>query len=222
LNLINNEHLFISGTTRKNNLKGVKYMNMENYQPRGLSRQQKGMLIAGALMLVLAFSVLLAENMALKAQIEVGEVIPVSDQREWGATIYMRVYRSGFLLSEEAYHNVITNAGRTALRGHIGDSAVAEWNYLAIGNGTGGGVGSTTLVDEFSRYQGVYAVVGSYNFTITFEWTAGNFSGETITECGVLNAAAAGTLLNYDDSFSRGPLQATDSLEVIVNFQVGS
>jgi hypothetical protein len=198
-------------------------MNMENhYQPRGLSRQQKGMLVAGALMFMLAFSALLAENMALRERIEVYEVVQINDVRDWGATIYMRVYRDGVLLSEEAYHNVITNAARTALRGHIGDSAVAEWNYLAIGTGTGGGVGSTTLQTEYSRYQGAYATAGSYNFTITFEWTAGNFSGQTITECGVLNAAASGTLLNYDDSFSRGPLQSTDSLEVIVNFQVGS
>ena len=156
-----------------------------------------------------------------RLQLEIGEVIPVT-QREWGATIYMNVYRDGVLLSQEAHHNVITNAARTALRGHIGDTAVAVWDYLAIGTGSGGGVGSTTLVTEYDRDQGTYATVGSYNFTITFEWTAGNFSGQTITECGVLNAAAAGTLLNYDDSFSRGPLQSTDSLEVVVNFQVGS
>ena len=154
-------------------------------------------------------------------QAQVDDVIPIND-RDWGATLYMRVWRQGVLLSEEAHHNVITNAARTALRGHIGDSAVAVWNYLAIGTSTGGGVGSTTLENEYSRYQGTYATVGSYNFTITFTWTAGNFSGQTITECGVLNAAAAGTLLNYDDSFSRGPLQSTDSLEVTVNFQVGS
>jgi hypothetical protein len=154
-------------------------------------------------------------------RLERGELIPLNS-RDWGATIYMAWYRSGALLSEEAHHNVITNAGRTALRGHIGDTAVAVWDYLAIGTGTGGGVGSTTLETEFAREQGTYATVGSYNFTITYEWGPGNFSGQTITELGVLNAAAAGTLLNYDDSFSRGPLQSTDSLEVTVNFQVGS
>lgn len=155
-------------------------------------------------------------------QLELGETIPVNDAREWGATIYMTVIRADGSMETQAFHNVITNAGRTALRGHIGDSAVAEWNYLAIGTGSGGGVGSTTLVTEYSRYQGAYATVGSYNFTISFTWTAGNFSGQTITECGVLNAAAVGTLLNYDDSFSRGPLQASDELQVTVNFQVGS
>lgn len=153
---------------------------------------------------------------------EIQDIIPFNDiDVEEGATIYFNVYRDGELISTQAYHNVITNAGRVALRGHIGDSAVAVWDYIAIGNSTGGGVGSTTLEEELFREQGTYATAGSYNFTITYEWAAGTFNGETITECGVLNAAAAGTLLNYDDSFSR-TLESTDSLEVIVNFQVGS
>lgn len=161
-----------------------------------------------------------AELNNLRLQIE--DKIPFSDNDEgWGATFYFRVYRSGVLLSEEQNHNVITNAGRIALRGHIGDTTVAIWDYIAIGTGSGGGVGSTTLVTEVFRSQGTYATAGSYNFTITYEWAAGTFSGEIITEAGVLNAAAAGTLLNYDDSFSR-TLQSTDSLEVVVNFQVGS
>jgi hypothetical protein len=181
---------------------------------------------AGLLMMALLLSTVgfmaFQQQRITQLEAEIGEIIPINDARDWGATIYMNIYRDGALLSQEAYHNVITNAARTALRGHIGDTPVAVWDYLAIGTGTGGGVGSTTLQTEYSRYQGTYATVGSYNFTITFEWTEGNFSGQTITECGVLNAAAAGTLLNYDDSFSRGPLQSTDSLEVIVNFQVGS
>jgi hypothetical protein len=156
-----------------------------------------------------------------RLRLEMGEILPFSGNMVQGATIYMNVYRDGVLISEEAYHNVITNAGRTALRGHIGDTPVAVWDYIAIGTGTGGGVGSTTLITEAFRAQGTYATVGSYNFTITYEWPATTFSGETITECGVLNSNSGGTLLNYDDSFSR-TLQSTDSLEVVVNFQVGS
>jgi hypothetical protein len=178
-------------------------------------------LVIAALLIATAGVIVYQQGRINDLQLEIGELIPLNS-RDWGATIYTAWYRSGVLLSEEAHHNVITNAGRTALRGHIGDTAVAVWDYIGIGTGTGGGVGSTTLETEYDRDQGVYATVGSYNFTITFEWGAGNFSGQTITELGVFNAAAAGTLLNYDDSFSRGPLQSTDSLEVIVNFQVGS
>lgn len=154
--------------------------------------------------------------------VELSEVLPINEGKEWGATIYMRVYRSGVLLGEESHQNVITNAVRSALRGHIGDTALAVWDYIAIGTGTGGGAGSTALETEYSRYQGTYATVGSYNFTITFTWTAGNFSGQTITEYGLLNAAAAGTLFNYNDDFSRGPLGVDDSLQVTVNVQIGS
>jgi len=180
-----------------------------------------GLFIMGLLITTLGLTLVQqAEINNLRLQIE--DKIPFSDKdKDWGATIYFRVYRSGVLLAEEQHHNVITNAGRTALRGHIGDTPVAVWDYIAIGTGSGGGVGSTTLVTEAFRAQGTYAIAGSYNFTITYEWAAGTFSGETITEAGVLNAAAAGTLLNYDDGFSR-TLQSTDALEVIVNFQVGS
>lgn len=159
-----------------------------------------------------------AEINELHLQIE--DKIPFSDN-DWGAIFYFNVYRSGILLSSEQHHNVITDAGRIALTGHIGDTALAVWDYIAIGTGTGGGTGSTTLETEVFRSQGTYAYIASFNFTITYEWAAGTFSGETITETGVLNAAAAGTLLNYDDNFSR-VLQDTDSLEVVVNFQVGS
>ena len=156
-----------------------------------------------------------------RLRLEIEDIIRLNDFKDAGATFYFNVYRDGELIASESHHNVITNAARGVLRGHIGDTPVAVWDYIAIGTGTGGGVGSTTLVSEAFRAQGTYATVGSYNFTITYEWPATTFDGETITECGVLNAAAAGTLLNYDDSFSR-TLESTDSLEVVVNFQVGS
>jgi len=139
------------------------------------------------------------------------------------ATVYWLVNYEGsadFTLAHSG-HNVITNAGRTALRGHIGDTAVAVWDYIAIGESSGGDATSTTLVSESFRAQGTYATVGSYNFTITYTWTAGTFAGETITEAGVLNAAASGTLLSYQD-FTGITLQSGDSLQVQFMFQVGS
>lgn len=186
-------------------------------------RKQKALVgLLLACLLVGTFGII-ANQQARIEQLELEAVIPtINDTRDWGATIHMRTYRDGFLLSEEVYHNVITNAARSALRGHIADSTIDVWNYMAIGTSTGGDAASTTLVSEYSRYQGAYATVGSYNFTLIFTWTAGNFSGQTITEFGVFNDATTGTMLNYDDSFSRGPLQATDSLQVTANFQIGS
>lgn len=180
-----------------------------------------GLLIVGLLIGTIGIMAY-QQNLISTLQLQIDDIIPINDKRDWGATIYMTIYRSGVFVSSEAYHNVITNAARAALRGHIGNSTLAVWNYLAIGTGSGGGVGSTTLETEFSRYLGEFTLVGSYNFTISFTWTPSNFSGQTITECGVFNDATTGILLNYDDSFSRGPLLGTDTLEVTVNFQVGS
>lgn len=178
-----------------------------------------GLLLVGLLIMAVGYT-LVQQGEINNLREEIGDILPFSDE-DWGATFYFKVYRSGVLLAEEQHHNVITDAGRSALRGHIGDTALAVWDYIAIGTGSGGGTGSTTLETEVFRAQGTYATVDSFNFTITYEWAAGTFSGEIITETGVLNAAAAGDLLNYDDNFSR-ELQDTDSLEVIVNFQVGS
>lgn len=182
--------------------------------------RKKNVLVGLLVVCLLASTIGLVFQEARIQRLERGDIIPFNDG--WGATIHIEIYRSGLLLSEEVHHNVITNAARSALRGHIADSTLAVWNYLAIGTGTGGDATSTTLVTEYSRYQGTYTTVGSYNFTISFTWTAGNFSGQTITEIGVFNDATAGTMLNYDDSYSRGPLLATDSLQVTANFQVGS
>lgn len=154
--------------------------------------------------------------------IELNENIPISNTRDWGATITFSVYRDNSLISEETHHNLITDAGRSALRGHIADTTVNVWKYIAIGTSTGGGTGSTTLVSEYLRAIGVYATVGSFNFSLIFTWTEGNFSGQTITEYGLFNDPTTGTMLSYGDDFSRGPLLADDTLEIIVMFQIGS
>lgn len=155
-------------------------------------------------------------------QVQLDEVLDINKPRDWGATIYMTVTHADGSFDTQAFHNIIPDAARSALRGHIADSALAVWNYIAIGTSTGGGTGSTTLESEFLRAQAVYAIVGSFNFTLTFTWTEGNFSGQTITEYGVFNDPTTGTILSYDDNFSRGPLTADDTLQVIVNFQIGS
>lgn len=116
-------------------------------------------------------------------------------------------------------HNVITNAGKNQIRDQIGGTAGAAFDYIAIGTGSGGGVSSTALVTEFTRQQGTYAEPVDYNWTITYTFGAGTFSGTTITEAGCLNAAASGTLLNYQD-FTGITLQSGDSLQVQFEFMV--
>jgi len=116
-------------------------------------------------------------------------------------------------------HNVITNVGKDAIRDQIGGTATGAFHHLAIGTGSGGGVGSTTLVTEFARAEGTYAEPVSYNFTITYTWIAGSFSGQTITEAGCLNLASGGILLNYQD-FTGITLTAADSLQVEFEFMI--
>lgn len=136
----------------------------------------------------------------------------------WGATVYW--YKNGnFVYSE---HNVITNAARTALRPYIGDTAGSPFKYVAVGTGSGGGAGSTQLQSQYStRGSGTYATVGSYNFTITYEFLAGFFSGQTITEAALFDQASDGVMFNYQD-FTGITLNSGDSLEVVFNVQVGS
>lgn len=187
-----------------------------------MNRQEKlvGALLIMALISTVGFMVYQqAQIHDLRVQLE--EVIPLGENPDWGATYYVKVLRDGVVIYENAAHNVICNAGRSALRGHIANISIAEWEYVAIGTGTGGGVASTTLESEAFRALALYATVGSYNFTLIATWGAGTFSGQTITEYGVFNDPTTGTLLSYQDDFSR-TLESTDTLIVTVNFQVGT
>jgi len=162
-----------------------------------------------------------SEIHTLRLQLDEQITMNQGESSDWGATYYISVIREGVVIFEKSAHNLITNAGRMALRGHIANITLAVWEYIAIGTGTGGGVASTTLETEVFRALGLYTTVGSYNFTLTKTWPEGTFSGQTITEYGVFNDPTTGTLLSYQDDFSR-TLEDTDELQVIVNFQIGS
>lgn len=120
-------------------------------------------------------------------------------------------------------HNTITIAGLNATTENIGKDNMDGFDFVAVGTGTGGDNTSTTLQTQYStRGAGTYtrdeAQVG--NWTINYLFAAGFFGGETITETGVFNASTGGTLLNYQDGFSKGPLSASDSLNVTFYFNI--
>lgn len=172
-------------------------------------------------------ALVMQQNQINHLQYQIDELIKLDDEKanaglDYSAHVYYIVRRAGTIVFAEDDPNVITDAGRTALRPYIGDTAGASFDYIEVGTGSGGGSGSTALVTPFStRGAGTYATVGSFNFSITFQFTAGFFDGETITETGCFNAITGVTLLSYDDSFSR-QLFAADDLTVIFMFQVGS
>jgi hypothetical protein len=130
-----------------------------------------------------------------------------------------------------AEHNTMCNIGLNETRNMIADQTYVNNNastnafrYINIGTGSGGGASSTNLTTLFDCQVGTFAEVSGVvgNWTLTYTWTAGAFSGETITEAGVSDIAlsdGSAIILNYQD-FTGITLQSTDSLQVQFMFQV--
>lgn len=145
------------------------------------------------------------------------------------ATVYW--YKNDVLVWAE--HNVITNVGLNYTRHLLCDQTWVNNNattnafrWMAIGTGSGGGASSTNLTTLFDSQIATFAEVGgvSGNFTMTYTWAAGSFSGQTITEAGMFDIAAsnaAAIMLNYQD-FTGIVLQSTDSLQLQFMFQISS
>lgn len=125
-------------------------------------------------------------------------------------------------------HNLITNIGKLFVCDMLGNYSTVSGSdnnsqYLAIGTGSGGGVGDTTLQTEAFRAAATYAEPVAYNYTISYTWPAGTFSGEAITEAGTFTTNTGGgdndIMLNYQD-FTAITLQTGDSLQVTFEFQI--
>lgn len=117
-------------------------------------------------------------------------------------------------------HNLITNEGRLYVCDQIGGTSGTAADYIAVGTGSGGGVGDSDLQTQFStRQQGTFAEPVAYNWTITTTFAAGFFDGEVITEAGTFDAATTGNILSYQD-FTGITLTAADSLQVVFEFMV--
>jgi len=97
--------------------------------------------------------------------------------------------------------DLVVNAGLNAACGAVFDSSgsrPAAFNYVAIGtSGTAPAAGDTALGAEVMRESGTYtkdAGIGECSMDATFNITA----SYALQECGILNAAAAGTLYCHD------------------------
>lgn len=152
-----------------------------------------------------------AEILSLKEQIGAGD----GERGDIGAWMTFTVIRqdgSSYIAWEG--HNAMTSLGLDYICSQVSGTQAADMDYIAIGEGTGG---TTALNNEFDRQQGSYTKGSTGVFTIDYTWAAGSFSAETITEAGVLNAAASGTLFNYQ-TFTGISLTSTDSLAVEFEF----
>jgi len=147
----------------------------------------------------------------LKEQIGAGD----GEKPDIGAVITFTVIKEdGTRIEVLKIHNAMTSLGLDYICSQVSGVQAADMDYIAIGEGTGG---TTALNNEFDRQQGTYTKGATGIFTIDYTWTAGSFTSESITEAGVLNAAASGVLFNYQ-TFTAIPLTATDSLAVEFEF----
>jgi len=106
----------------------------------------------------------------------------------------------GGIKDERRTHNIITDVGCA----HIADQLASvhdenEMSHIAVGTGTNAAVGGdTTLQTELDRNALTSRTQGAggddHKVVYVGDWAAGDGTG-ALTEAGLLNAAAAGTLL---------------------------
>lgn len=125
-------------------------------------------------------------------------------------------WRGGKLLSVDvAEYDLLVNAGLNYLCEVVGNpTQPARMGYTAIGTGgaTLPGAGQTALVTETHRLANTYtklADVGKATLEATFTFTA----AYAINECGLFNAATAGTMY-CRDTFTVRNVESGDELKV--------
>lgn len=106
----------------------------------------------------------------------------------------------GNLKDERHTNNLIVTTGENHIADRMSDLGESVMSHMAVGTSAGGpAAGNTALGGELDRNALSGATQnggGSGNDTVryTANWAAGDGTG-AITECGIFNAAAAGTML---------------------------
>lgn len=113
--------------------------------------------------------------------------------------------------------NVIVNNFLNIIREQIHNISAPDYkfNYVAIGNSSGGGASSTALVSEYNRTIGTYSEPSNYVARLTCTFTFGE--NANITESGCFNATSSGILMNYQD-FAQISCTSATELEVRWSF----
>lgn len=101
----------------------------------------------------------------------------------------------GALKDRREIDNLVVTAGKNWIAARIDDTPPAGMSHMAVGTGaTAPAAGDTTLQTELARVA-LDAITNTTNTTrYKATFPAGTGTG-AITEAGILNAAAAGTLL---------------------------
>lgn len=110
--------------------------------------------------------------------------------------------------------NQVQTYMKTHVADQLSDQGETAFSHMAIGSGTGQGVGDSTLSSEEDRRALDESTPSHSGAVVTYHRTFAAGEGTaTITEAGIFNDASAGDMGLYDDSlnFAKG---ASDSLEL--------
>lgn len=115
----------------------------------------------------------------------------------------------------------VTTTGRSGLSLMMGSVATAGPQYLAIGSGSGtASINNTGLIAQIDR-----VLVSTTDTSVAREvtWTGDvnsiTMSGRMLTEIGMFNVAAGGTIWNRE-AFGSIIFDGTNELQVQITFQI--
>ncbi|MCX6819326.1 MAG: hypothetical protein NT129_05020 [Candidatus Aenigmarchaeota archaeon] len=114
-------------------------------------------------------------------------------------------------------HNVVTNAGKNAIKQYLGVAAGGNFTFLAVGNGTAPAAGDTTLnleaAGSLARAAGTYySNAGNGNWSLVKSWTV-SASFMSINSTAIFNQSATGTML-CGGTFTSVNLENADQLTI--------
>lgn len=128
--------------------------------------------------------------------------------------------KDGTIKDEQLVPNQFQTLGKTHVADQLAGAADTAMTHMAIGSGTGKGVGDNTLQTEETRQTLDGATPTHSNNVVTYTRTFAAGEGTaTMTEAGIFNHAATGDMMLYNDGISFGK-GAGDSLALTWTFTV--
>lgn len=125
--------------------------------------------------------------------------------------------KDGNVKMEKTEKNLVVSSGKTFIASRMVGTGSAVMSHMAVGTSTTAPVaGQTALVSEIARAAIVSGTSSTNVVTYSAVFAAGVGTG-AITEAGILNAGAAGTMLSRT-VFSVVNKEADDSLTI--NWQI--
>jgi hypothetical protein len=101
----------------------------------------------------------------------------------------------GQIKDQREIKNLVVTSGLAFIASRMRDASASVMSHMAVGAGTtAAALGNTGLVSELGRVALTSTTVNSNQIVFTATFPAGTGTG-AVTEAGILNAGAAGTML---------------------------